>query len=163
MLPVSENQNHDDVIWDVFELDREQITLVRILGTGNFGQVSKATYGDSRLEVAVKSLKETAQQKDIQDMLTELEVMKSMQPHPHVVRLIGCCTEKDPLLIVLEYLPYGDLLGYLRKSRGHEDTYNTGEKRPNSRLTEKELLSFAWMIADGMSYLATMKVNHGSG
>ena len=66
----------------------------------------------------------------------------------------------EPLLIVLEYLPYGDLLGYLRKSRGHEDTYNTGEKRPNSRLTEKDLLSFAWMIGDGMSYLATMKV-HG--
>lgn len=65
-------------------------------------------------------------------------------------------------MIVLEYLPYGDLLGYLRKSRGLEDTYNTGEKRPNSRLTEKDLLSFAWMIADGMSYLATLKVNHCS-
>ena len=69
----------------------------------------------------------------------------------------------DPLYIVLEYLPHGDLLGYLRKSRGHEDTYNTGEKRPSSKLTEKDLLSFAWMIADGMSYLATMKVNHKTG
>lgn len=44
-------------------------------------------------------------------------------------------------------------------SRGIEDTYNTGEKRPNSRLSEKDLLSFAWMIADGMDYLAAMKVN----
>ena len=57
MLPAPENQNNDDVISGIFELDRDQITLVRILGTGNFGQVSKATYGDSRLEVAVKSLK----------------------------------------------------------------------------------------------------------
>lgn len=64
----------------------------------------------------------------------------------------------DPPLIVLEYLPYGDLLGYLRKSRGIEDTYNTGEKRPSSTLTEKDLLSFAWMIADGMSHLSKMKV-----
>ena len=69
----------------------------------------------------------------------------------------------DPLLVVLEYLPYGDLLGYLRKSRGHEDTYNSGEKRPNSKLQEKDLLSFAWMIADGMSYLAAMKVNYITG
>ena len=64
----------------------------------------------------------------------------------------------DPLLIVLEYLPYGDLLGYLRKSRGHTDSYNSGEKKPTSKLTAKDLLSFAWMIADGMNYLAKMKV-----
>ncbi|XP_078374585.1 ephrin type-A receptor 4-like isoform X2 [Oculina patagonica] len=150
----------DDVISDSFKLDRDQITVVRLLGTGNFGQVTKAIYGASRMDVAVKSLKENAQPKDIQDMLSELDVMKSLQPHPHVVRLIGCCTDKDPLLIVVEYLPYGDLLGYLRKSRGVEDSYNTGEKRPNSRLSEKDLLSFAWMIADGMTYLSTMKVVH---
>ena len=111
--------------------------------------------------------------------------MSSLQPHPHVVKLIGCCIEKgtswwltdarewlidwsritlgfclipDPSLIVLEYLVYGDLLGYLRKSRGIEDTYNTGEKGPSSSLREKDLLSFAWMIADGMNYLASMKV-----
>lgn len=64
------------------------------------------------------------------------------------------------MFIVLEYLPYGDLLGYLRKSRGIEDNYNTGEKEPSSALTEKDLLSFAWMIADGMDYLASMKVVH---
>ena len=38
------------------------------------------------------------------------------------------CFSVDPLLIVSEYLPYGDLLGYLRKSRGHSDNYNIGEK-----------------------------------
>ena len=37
---------------------------------------------------------ENVQQKDVQDMLSELELMKSLQPHPHVVRLIGCCTKK---------------------------------------------------------------------
>ena len=60
---------------------------------------------------------------------------------------------------MLEYLPNGDLLGYLRKSRGIEDAYDTGENRPSSTLTENDLLSFAWMIADGMSYLSIMKVN----
>ena len=64
------------------------------------------------------------------------------------------------MFIVLEYLPYGDLLGYLRKSRGIEENYNTGEKEPSSALTEKDLLSFAWMIADGMDYFASMKVRN---
>ncbi|KAL9970838.1 hypothetical protein ACROYT_G023288 [Oculina patagonica] len=160
MYSMAAYQNVVDDMCDDFKLYRDQITLVKLLGAGNFGQVSKAIYGASRSKVAVKTLKDNASQKDLQDMLSELDVMKSLQPHSHVVKLIGCCIEKDPLLIVLEYLPYGDLLGYLRKSRGIEDTYNTGEKRPNSRLSEKDLLSFAWMIADGMNYLATMKVVH---
>ncbi|KAL9970840.1 hypothetical protein ACROYT_G023290 [Oculina patagonica] len=160
MYSMAAYQNVVDDICHDFKLDRDQITLVKLLGAGNFGQVSKAIYGASQTEVAVKTLKDNASQKDLQDMLSELDVMKSLQPHSHVVKLIGCCIEKDPLLIVLEYLAYGDLLGYLRKSRGIEDTYNTGEKRPNSRLTEKDLLSFAWMIADGMNHLATMKVVH---
>lgn len=155
MWTVADSENVDG-----FRRIRDQIKTVRFLGSGNFGQVYQAVYGPLRSEVAVKSLKDDATKKDLKDMLTELDLMKSLKPHPHVVRLIGCCTEKDPIMIVLEYLPYGDLLGYLRKSRGIEDTYNTGEKRPSSTLTEKDLLSFAWMIADGMSYLSTKKVVH---
>ena len=35
-----------------------------------------------------------AQKKDLQDMLTELDLMKTLRPHPHVVELIGCWIEK---------------------------------------------------------------------
>ena len=56
MLPMDAYQNVDDIC-DGFNLDRDQITLVRLLGSGNFGQVSKAIYGASHSEVAVKSLK----------------------------------------------------------------------------------------------------------
>ena len=52
MLSVAEDNN----ISDGFELDRNQLTVVMLLGTGNFGQVSKAFYEASRLDVAVKSL-----------------------------------------------------------------------------------------------------------
>ena len=30
--------------------------------------------------------------KDKQDMITELNVMMSLKPHPHVLKLIGCCS-----------------------------------------------------------------------
>ena len=44
MISMVAYQNVDDNR-DDFKLDRDQITLVRLLGTGNFGQVSKAVYG----------------------------------------------------------------------------------------------------------------------
>ena len=58
MLPlvVAEDQTTNEIL-DGFELDRAQLKLVKLLGTGNFGQVSKAIYGPSQIQVAVKSLK----------------------------------------------------------------------------------------------------------
>ena len=56
MLAMASYQNVDHIC-DDFNLDRDKLTLVRLLGTGNFGQVSKAIYGASHTEVAVKRLK----------------------------------------------------------------------------------------------------------
>ncbi|KAK2547910.1 Ephrin type-A receptor 5 [Acropora cervicornis] len=86
-------------------------------------------------------------------ILTGLKLGKTYS-FVEVILVLG---KTDPLLLILEYMPYGDLLGYLRISRGHHDIYNSGEKKPTSRLTDTDLLSFACMIADGMSYLADMR------
>ena len=65
----------------------------------------------------------------------------------------------EPLMVIIEYVPYGDLLGYLRKSRGQHDTYyKDPDVKPRTNLTSKQLISLAWQIADGMSYLASKKV-----
>ena len=32
-------------------------------------------------------------QTESKDLLSELEVMKKLKPHPHVIRLLGCVTE----------------------------------------------------------------------
>ena len=65
----------------------------------------------------------------------------------------------DPLLVLIEYVPYGDLLGYLRKSRGLNDNYfNNPDRKPETNLTSKQLMRFAWQIADGMAYLSSRKV-----
>ena len=36
-----------------------------------------------------------------------------------VVNMVGCVTEREPLLLVLEYAKYGDLLTYLKSMRNH--------------------------------------------
>lgn len=65
----------------------------------------------------------------------------------------------DPLMVLIEYVPFGDLLGYLRKSRGLNDTYyKDPDVKPQTSLTAEQLMKFAWQIADGMCYLSSKKV-----
>lgn len=63
-----------------------------------------------------------------------------------------------PLMLVLEYAPYGDFLGYLRKSRGLEDKYYCSPECCKQEVTSYDLVSFVQQIASGMSFLASKKV-----
>ena len=65
----------------------------------------------------------------------------------------------EPLLVLIEYVAYGDLLGFLRKSRGLNDTYfKDQDMKPQTNLTAEQLMKFAWQVADGMCYLSSQKV-----
>ena len=67
----------------------------------------------------------------------------------------------EPLLVLIEYVPFGDLLGHLRKSRGLNDTYyKDPDIKPKTSLTSQQLMKFAWQIADGMSYLSSKRVRN---
>ena len=62
--------------------------------------------------------------------------------------------------MLIEYVPYGDLLGHLRKSRGLNDTYyKDPDIKPQTNLTSQQPMKFAWQIADGMSYLSSKSVS----
>ena len=66
----------------------------------------------------------------------------------------------EPSFVLIEYVPFGDLLGYLRKSRGLNDTYyKDPDIKPQTNLTSQQLIKFAWQIADGMSYLSSIPVS----
>ena len=58
----------------------------------------------------------------------------------------------------MEYLPCGDLLGYLRKCRGVRDRYYLGEGRAQD-LTNYDLVMFAKQIAAGMVFLGSRGVS----
>lgn len=62
--------------------------------------------------------------------------------------------------MLIEYVPFGDLLGYLRKSRGLNDTYyKDPDIKPKTNLRSQQLVKFAWQVADGMSYLSSKYVS----
>ena len=60
-------------------------------------------------------------------------------------------------ILIMEYLPCGDLLGFLRKSRGIFDKYYRGEGEV-ANLKTYELVSFSNQIATGMVFLASRGV-----
>ena len=63
-------------------------------------------------------------------------------------------------MVLIEYVPYGDLLRYLRKSRGLNDTYfKDPDIKPQTNLTSEQPMKFAWQVADGISYLSSIPVS----
>ena len=60
----------------------------------------------------------------------------------------------------MEFIPFGDLLGYLRKMRGVKDScYSDADHLPLAKLcTSRELMKFAIESAQGMEYLSMKKV-----
>ena len=58
----------------------------------------------------------------------------------------------------MEYLPCGDLLGYMRKCRGIKDRYYLGEGRAQD-LDNYDLVLFAKQIAAGMVFLGSRGVS----
>ena len=73
--------------------------------------------------------------------------------------IFTCRNLLEPLLVVIAFVPFGDLLGYLRKSRGKDDRYfNDPDIKPKTNLTSKDLIRFARDVACGMEFLASNKV-----
>ncbi|XP_071807824.1 uncharacterized protein [Asterias amurensis] len=145
----------DDNFWEV---PKESVQLVTMIANGTYGAVWRGkawdiSGKDGMTVVAVKELKKTAGNVAKQAFMKELEVMKSLQKHPYVLNLLGCCTFYDPVTMVLEYAPHGCLLNHLRKNRPH----TPGGKPPSS----PELVTYAMQVAKGMAYLSRQKVVHG--
>ncbi len=62
---------------------------------------------------------DTASRKERKDFLDEIETMKKISNsfNPNIVNMVGCVTLQEPLCLITEFVPHGDLLGYIRKQR----------------------------------------------
>jgi pto-interacting protein 1 len=69
-----------------------------ILGRGAFGEVYKGTLED-QTSVAVKRYIHGTQK----EVFAKEVIVHSQINHKNVVRLVGCCTEENSLMIVMEF------------------------------------------------------------
>ncbi|KAF5475282.1 hypothetical protein F2P56_007105 [Juglans regia] len=76
------------------------------LGEGGFGSVYKGTLLDGTI-IAVKQLSSKSKQGN-REFVNEIGMISGLQ-HPNVVRLYGCCIERNQLLLVYEYMENNSL------------------------------------------------------
>ncbi|KAF7990790.1 hypothetical protein HCN44_000595 [Aphidius gifuensis] len=128
-----------------WELNNDDVELMEKIGRGNFGDVYRAQLKTSQTEVAVKTCRVTLPDEQKRKFLHEGRILKQYD-HPNIVKLIGICVQKQPIMIVMELVHGGSLLTYLRKN--------------SSLLGQTELLSCCRDAAAGMTYLESKYCIH---
>ncbi|XP_044167760.1 tyrosine kinase receptor Cad96Ca-like [Acropora millepora] len=151
---------------DKWEISRKRITLEEVIGSGSFGTVWRAVLSSGTGQpgiqfVAAKCFTPTSGEEGRKSIMKEIGLGKELgdSSPENVVKFIGCVTTQIHPILLMEYLPCGDLLGFLRKSRGIVDKYYRGEGEV-ANLKTYELVSFSNQIATGMVFLASRGIIH---
>ncbi|XP_071415551.1 leukocyte tyrosine kinase receptor [Pithys albifrons albifrons] len=131
------------------EIPRKNISLLRALGHGAFGEVYEGTVvgiaGDPNpLRVAIKTLPEVCSEQDEMDFLMEALIISKFS-HQNIVQCIGVSLQMLPRFILLELMAGGDMKSFLRQNRPRMNQPST--------LTMQDLLNIARDIACGCKYL----------
>uniref|UniRef100_A0A3Q2XGD5 Tyrosine-protein kinase n=1 Tax=Hippocampus comes TaxID=109280 RepID=A0A3Q2XGD5_HIPCM len=133
------------VLKDKWVLEHDDVILGNIIGRGNFGEVYRGTLCCDNTLVAVKTCKENLAPEHKNKFLMEARILKQYD-HPNIVKLIGVCTQKQPIYIVMELVKGGDFLSFLRLD--------------GPSLSHKMLIRMTENVAAGMEYLERRKCIH---
>ncbi|XP_071837468.1 focal adhesion kinase 1-like isoform X4 [Apostichopus japonicus] len=130
-----------------YEIAREEVSLIEIIGEGQFGDVHKGIFKDMEgndTEVAIKTCKVESTETVGEKFLEEAYIMKQFD-HPYIVKLIGVCTE-PPIWIVMELAPFGEMRSFLQN---HAEDLNLAL-----------LILYAYQLSTALSYLESKKFVH---
>lgn len=141
-VPKSGVPTTNSLAHDRWEIPREEITLNRKIGAGQFGDVWKGEWKGS-VEVAVKTMKEGTMSTDA--FMKEAEMMKKLR-HPKLVQLYAVCSKEEPIYIITEFMKNGSLLDYLRDNVG--------------AFGMDILIDMGAQVASGMAYLEVQNFIH---
>uniref|UniRef100_A0A9J8CX14 receptor protein-tyrosine kinase n=1 Tax=Cyprinus carpio carpio TaxID=630221 RepID=A0A9J8CX14_CYPCA len=130
------------------EIDVSCITIERVIGAGEFGEVCSGLLrlpGKREIPVAIKTLKAGYTEKQRRDFLGEASIMGQFD-HPNIIHLKGVVTKSKPVMIITEYMENGSLDTFLKKNDG--------------QFTVIQLVGMLRGIASGMRYLSEMGYVH---
>lgn len=133
------------ILREQWQLKNDDIALEMKIGNGNFGEVYRGIYKTGNRVVAVKTCKDTLSEDQRKKFLMEGRILKQYD-HPNIVRFIGIAAQRQPVMIVMEYVAGGALLNFLRKQGRNQ--------------TKKQLSQMCEDAAKGMAYLESNSCIH---
>eukprot|EP01137_Pigoraptor_chileana_P024785 Opistho-2@93286 len=137
------------------EIPIQCIRMRKNIGEGEFGEVYRAEVevkGGQPTIAAVKTFKVTslasadAVRSARSAFLGEIDLLRTVPKHRHVIELLGVCTQGDPNCMVMEYAEHGDARHYVQQY--------------GKELSAVDLLCFCIDIARGMEHLANSQIIH---
>ena len=103
--------------YSYLDIDHVLCRVLQVLASGEFGVVHLGLWSNGStdpVQVAVKTLNSQCLVSDRVKFLREAAIMGQFV-HNNVVQLHGVVTEEENMMIVLEYMPKGDLQNHLLK------------------------------------------------
>ncbi|EOA39560.1 hypothetical protein CARUB_v10008178mg [Capsella rubella] len=92
--------------WKQLQAATNNFDQANKLGEGGFGSVFKGELSDGTI-IAVKQLSSTSSQGN-REFVNEIGMISGLN-HPNLVKLYGCCVEKNQLMLVYEYMENNSL------------------------------------------------------
>ncbi|KAJ8953791.1 hypothetical protein NQ317_010766 [Molorchus minor] len=158
----------------VQEFPRHRLRMLSKLSEGAFGTANLniqvyiaeadgiteyflSTFSIGTRLVAIKFLGESTLEKEKKDFYRDVRILAALED-PNIARVLGICSQDEPLCVVMEYLDHGDLCQFLKTHVAADTTANLpyGIKS----LSFNCLLYMGAQIASGMRYLESLNFVH---
>uniref|UniRef100_A0A3Q3FIH6 Receptor tyrosine kinase-like orphan receptor 1 n=1 Tax=Labrus bergylta TaxID=56723 RepID=A0A3Q3FIH6_9LABR len=147
------------------ELPLSAVRFMEELGECSLGKIYKGHLYLPGMEqaqlVAIKTLKDVTSAQYWRDFQQEAAVLTELQ-HPNVVCLLGVVTQEQPVCMLFDFLPQGDLHEFLIMRSPHSDVGCSSDEdgTVKSSLDHGDFLHMSIQVTAGMEYLASHFYTH---
>lgn len=129
-----------------FVVDIREFEKDKLIGKGGYSEVWHAINRKTGQKVALKQLLPSVTNKQARQFAREIRTM-AYADHPFFLKCLGFST-RQPLTLVMEYIPNGSLFRYLRSDR----------RREMLKGTQRTLIAMG--VAHAMAYLHSLGIIH---